>query len=89
MTEFHDIFVNSRIAYRGRGGQVVRVGGGKNPLLKYLWSSHDANRHPHNGPCHISRPQRHLVSSGRVIILADFEVYIMHVFSIQSVSKNV
>ena len=29
-----------------------------------LYDTNDVNRHPHNGPHHINRPQRHPVSSG-------------------------
>ena len=35
-----------------------RVGAVKNLCLGHPWSSYDASRLPHNGPCNISRPER-------------------------------
>ena len=61
---------NIRTAYRGDGLDGWGAGGGmgwkvtKKPQLEYIWSSFDINRHPHNVPYHISRPQRLPVSSG-------------------------
>ena len=57
MAEFHGIllfFFNVSIAYREGGWD--GVGGGKNYQLGHPCSSYDASRHPHNGPCHTSRP---------------------------------
>ena len=40
------------------------MGGGKKSGLRHIWSSHDADRHLHNGLCHIYRPWGRSVSSG-------------------------
>ena len=67
MDEFHGFllfFSNVSIAYRGTesragwSGWGGTVGGDKDPRLGHPWSSHDVSRHPHNGSCHNSRPQR-------------------------------
>ena len=35
----------------GMGGRQLASGVGWEVELGHPWSSHDANRHPHNGPC--------------------------------------
>ena len=53
-----DFFLMSEQYSEGVGGMGGWwVAGGENPALRHVWSSHDVNRHQHNGLCHIGRPQ--------------------------------
>ena len=65
MAEFYGIFPifsNVSKTYRGVSG-VGGVTGGK----KHWFGHPGVSRSTHNGPCHINRPQRCLVSSRRIL----------------------
>ena len=59
---FLAFFSNVRTAYNRDWRQPVGWGGWDVRWQKaqsvHSWSSHDANRQPHNGPCHIRRAQK-------------------------------